>query len=82
MFQLYIDAVSIINCKAGSDGSSGTGIEFSIKDYYAIQVSLILVIIKFIVFIYFYYNIMYYGIQKLKILQNTFYFNVIILTKI
>ncbi|XP_064079560.1 DNA helicase MCM8-like [Macrobrachium nipponense] len=37
MFSLYIDASSVTNCKAGSDSASAAGIEFSIKDYYAIQ---------------------------------------------
>lgn len=39
MFLLYIDASSVTNCKAGTDSASAVGIEFSIKDYYAIQVS-------------------------------------------
>lgn len=38
MFLLYIDASSVTNCKAGNDSASAVGIEFSIKDYYAIQV--------------------------------------------
>ncbi|KAK7080663.1 DNA replication licensing factor mcm8 [Halocaridina rubra] len=37
MFSLYIDASSVTNSKAGSDSASAVGIEFSIKDYYAIQ---------------------------------------------
>ncbi|XP_042241405.1 DNA helicase MCM8-like [Homarus americanus] len=37
MFLLYIDASSMTNCKAGNDSASAVGIEFSIKDYYAIQ---------------------------------------------
>lgn len=37
MFMLYIDASSVTNCKSGDDAASA-GIEFSIKDYYAIQV--------------------------------------------
>ncbi|XP_045612321.2 DNA helicase MCM8 [Procambarus clarkii] len=37
MFQLYVDASSVTNCKAGNDSASAVGIEFSIKDYYAIQ---------------------------------------------
>lgn len=37
MFQLYIDASSVTNCKGGNDSASAVGIEFSIKDYYAIQ---------------------------------------------
>lgn len=38
MFTLYIDASSVTNCKSGDDAASAVGIEFSIKDYYAIQV--------------------------------------------
>ncbi|XP_068237217.1 DNA helicase MCM8-like [Palaemon carinicauda] len=37
MFSLYIDASSVTNSKAESDSASAAGIEFSIKDYYAIQ---------------------------------------------
>ncbi|XP_066964761.1 DNA helicase MCM8-like [Macrobrachium rosenbergii] len=37
MFSLYVYASSVTNCKAGSDSASAAGIEFSIKDYYAIQ---------------------------------------------
>ncbi|XP_047500985.1 DNA helicase MCM8-like [Penaeus chinensis] len=37
MFMLYIDATSVTNCKSGDDAASAVGIEFSIKDYYAIQ---------------------------------------------
>ncbi|KAK3887660.1 hypothetical protein Pcinc_008244 [Petrolisthes cinctipes] len=37
MFLLYLDASSVTNCKAGTDSASAVGIEFSIKDYYAIQ---------------------------------------------
>ncbi|XP_071552427.1 DNA helicase MCM8-like [Panulirus ornatus] len=37
MFLLYIDASSVIKSKVGNDSASAAGIEFSIKDYYAIQ---------------------------------------------
>lgn len=37
MFSLYLDATSVTNCKAGGDSASAAGIEFNIKDYYAIQ---------------------------------------------
>ncbi|CAL4067285.1 unnamed protein product, partial [Meganyctiphanes norvegica] len=37
MFSLYLDATSVTNCKAGDDSASAVGIEFNIKDYYAIQ---------------------------------------------
>lgn len=38
LFLLYIDVNSIINCKTGNDTASVAGIEFNLKDYYAIEV--------------------------------------------
>lgn len=43
MFVLYILGVSVASSKASSGSGRMSGIEFNIKDYYAIQVTTIII---------------------------------------
>lgn len=53
MFLMYVEGVSLANSKNQSAGGRMAGIEFNIKDYYAIKVRLFVffVFIRLFVFI-------------------------------